>query len=102
MPANAAIGIDLSYFRLSHYSSNFLFMAFLSWSCFVLSFEIFSVHKGSLRKLQTHDISDCSGCKLTKLSTLPFNQTIYVFSSPFDVIHSNVWGPSFVPTKGGS
>ena len=53
----------------------------------------------ALGKLQTHDISDCSGCKLAKFSALPFNRSVSVLSSPFDMIHSNVWGPSAVPTK---
>ena len=57
---------------------------------------------GVLGKLQTHDVSDCSGCKLAKFSTLPFNQSVSVSSSPFDLIHSDVWGPSPIPTKGES
>ena len=57
---------------------------------------------GALGKLQTHDVSDCSGCELAKFSALPFNQSIFVSSSPFDLIHSDVWRPSPIPTKGGS
>ena len=56
----------------------------------------------ALRNLKTCDISDCSGCKLSKFSALPFNQSIYVSSSPYDLIHSDVWGPSSIATKGGS
>jgi len=40
--------VDLSYFHLTPSSSSF-FMAFLFRSCFVFSFEIFSIHK-SFRK----------------------------------------------------
>jgi hypothetical protein len=58
-------------------------MAFLSRSCFVFSFKIF----GALKNLNTCDISDCSRCKLAKFSTLPFNRSIFVSSSPFDLIH---------------
>ena len=56
----------------------------------------------ALGNLQTHDISNCSGYNLAKFSALPFNRSIYVSSSPFDLIHSNVWGPSPIATKGGS
>jgi len=56
----------------------------------------------ALRNLQPCDISDCSGYKLVKFFALPFDRSIYVSSFPFDLIHSDVWGPSFVATKGGS
>jgi hypothetical protein len=57
---------------------------------------------GALGNLKTCDISDCRGCKLAKFSALPFNRSISISSSPFDLIHSDVWGPSLVTTKGGS
>ena len=53
----------------------------------------------ALGKLKIHDVSYCSGCKLAKFSALPFNRSASVFSSPFDLIHSDVWGSSPVPTK---
>ena len=52
--------------------------------------------------MQTCDISDCSGFKLVKFLVLPFNRSIFVFSSLFDLIYYDVWGPSPVTTKGGS
>ncbi|GJU65420.1 retrovirus-related pol polyprotein from transposon TNT 1-94 [Tanacetum coccineum] len=55
----------------------------------------------ALRKLDTHDISDCSGCKLAKFSALSFNNCIFSSNAPFDIVHSDVWGPSHVSTKGG-
>ena len=58
--------------------------------------------KHSIGNLKTCDISDCSGCKLAKFSSLPFNWSIYISSSPFDLIHSDVWRPSPVAIKGGS
>jgi hypothetical protein len=76
-------------------------MAFSSESCFIFSFEIFSSTR-ALENLQTCDISYCSGCKLVKFSSLPFNRSISVSSSPFGLIHFDVWGPSSVATKGGS
>jgi len=44
----------------------------------------------ALKNLQTCDISDYSGCKLAKLFALPFNRSISIYSSPFDLIHSDV------------
>jgi len=93
--------IDLSSFRLSHSSSSFyLWHAILGH---VSSSRIrYLVSTGALENLKTCDISDCSGCKLVKFSALPFNQSIYVSSSPFNLIHSDVWGPSPIVIKGGS
>jgi len=56
----------------------------------------------SFRKFTDCDISDSNGCKFIKFLTLPFNRSIYVSSSPFDLIHFDVCGPSPVATKGGS
>jgi len=53
----------------------------------------------TLGNLKTYDISNCSGSKLAKFSALPFNQSISVSSLPFDLIYSDVWGPSPVATK---
>jgi hypothetical protein len=44
----------------------------------------------ALENLQTCDISDFSGYKLTKLFALPFNRSISISSSPIDLIHSDV------------
>jgi len=43
-----------------------------------------------------------NGCKLARFYALSFNRSIYVSSSPFDLIHSDVWKPSPVATKGKS
>jgi len=64
-------------------------MAFPSRSCFIISFEIFGIHM-SFRKFETCDIFYCNRCKLAKFSALPFNRSISVSSSPFDLIHSDV------------
>jgi hypothetical protein len=45
---------------------------------------------------------DCVACQLGKQSALPFNKSDYVSSSPFDLVHSDVWGPVPIPTMGGS
>ena len=59
----------------------------------------FLASTGALENLKTCDISDYNGCKLIKFFILPFNRSIFVSSSPFDLIHSNVWGSSPVATK---
>jgi len=45
---------------------------------------------------------DCSGCKLAKFFALPLCKSISSSLAPFDLVHSDVWGPSPVSTKGGS
>ena len=56
----------------------------------------------ALKNLQTCDISYCSRCKLVKFFVLPFNQNIFVFSSSFDLIHSDIWVLSPISIKRGS
>jgi hypothetical protein len=81
--------IDLSSFHLSHSSSNFYLWH--SRLGHVLSSRLrFLASTRTLKNLQTCDISDCSGCKLTKFFALPFNQSTSVSSSPFDLIHYDI------------
>jgi hypothetical protein len=96
--AAAATTVDLSSFHLSLSSSSFyLWHSHLGH---VSSSRLrFLASTGALGNLKTCDISDCSGCKLAKFSALPFNQSISISSSPFDLIHSDVWGPSPVAIK---
>jgi hypothetical protein len=90
--------INLSSFRLSLSSSSFYLWH--SRLGHVSSSRLrFLASTGALGNLKTCDISDCSGCKLAKFSVLPFNRSIYISPSPFDLIHSDVWGPSSVSTK---
>jgi hypothetical protein len=63
---------------------------------------IFLASTGALGNLKTCDISDSSGCKLAKFSALTFNRSISISSSPFDLIHFDVWGPSPIGIKGRS
>ncbi|GJY64055.1 gag-pol polyprotein [Tanacetum coccineum] len=71
----ASISVDLSSFWLNRSSSAFylwhsrLGHVFGSRLCFLASTR-------ALEKLDTHDISDCSGCKLAKFSTLPFSNSV--------------------------
>uniref|UniRef100_A0A2N9FZE8 Integrase catalytic domain-containing protein n=1 Tax=Fagus sylvatica TaxID=28930 RepID=A0A2N9FZE8_FAGSY len=41
---------------------------------------------------------DCMPCQLGKQPALPFNNSESITSATFDLIHSDVWGPSPVPT----
>jgi len=97
----ATTTVDLSSFRLSPLSSSFyLWHSHLGH---VLSSRLrFLASTGALENLKTCDISDCSGCKLAKFSALPFNRSISISSSPFNLIHSDVWGPSAITIEGGS
>ncbi|GKB17686.1 gag-pol polyprotein [Tanacetum coccineum] len=56
----------------------------------------------ALEKIGTHDISDCSGCKLAKFSAQQFSNSISSSTALFDLVHYDVWGPAPVSTKGGS
>jgi hypothetical protein len=87
--AAATTTVDLSSFRLSISSSSFyLWHSHLGH---VSSSRLrILASTGALGNLKTCDISDCSGCKLAKFSALPFNRSISVSSSPFDLIHFDV------------
>ncbi|GKC28518.1 gag-pol polyprotein [Tanacetum coccineum] len=54
----------------------------------------------AIGKLDTHDISDCSDCKHAKFSALPFSDSVSSSNALFDLMHSDVWGPSPISTKG--
>ena len=41
-------------------------------------------------------------CQFGKQTALPFNKSVSHALSPFDLIHSDVWGPSLITTQGGS
>ena len=62
----------------------------------------FLVSIGLLGTLESHDISNCSGCKLEKKFALPFKKSISSSLAHFNLMHSDVWGPSPVSAKGGS
>jgi Pol polyprotein/gag-pre-integrase-like protein len=97
----AASSVDLSSFRLSSSSSPF-YLWHSRLGHVSASRLRFLTSTGALGPLNSHDISDCSGCKLAKFSALPFQNSVSSSFAPFDLVHSDVWGPSPVPTKGGS
>ena len=45
---------------------------------------------------------DCMPCQFGKQTALPFNNNVSHALSPFDLIHSDVWGPFPITTQGGS
>ncbi|GJU32336.1 uncharacterized mitochondrial protein-like protein [Tanacetum coccineum] len=97
----ASSSVDLSSFWLNHSSSTF----YLWHSCLghvSRSRLRILASTGALGKLDTHYISDCSGCKLAKFSAQPFSNSISSSTAPFDLVHSDVWGPAPVSTKGDS
>lgn len=57
---------------------------------------------GCLGNISVSDISDCFGCRLGKQHALPYNKSSSVTHAPFELIHSDIWGPALQPTKGGS
>ena len=89
MLATVASIVDLSSFHLSpSYYSFYLWNSRLDHVSFSHLKYLLSI--GALEKLQTHDVSNCSGCKLAKFLALPFNRSVFVSSSSFDLIHYDV------------
>ena len=101
LPVFAAPSVDLFSFRLSPSSSSF-YLWHSRLGHVSASRLRFLASTGTLGDLQTHKISDCSGFKLAKFSTLPFNRSTSYSIAPFDLVHSDVWEPSPIATKGGS
>jgi hypothetical protein len=87
--AAAATTINLSFFHLSPSSSSF-YLWYSRLSHVSSSRLRFMTSIRALENLQMYGVSDCSRCKQTKFSALPFNRSISVSSSPFDLIHSDV------------
>ena len=56
---------------------------------------------GQLGLIKSDKVS-CLSCQLGKQPALPFNKNDSIFNAPFDLIHSDVWGPSPHSTMGGS
>ena len=72
LPVFAAPSVDMSSFRLSPSSTSF-YLWHSRLGHVSASRLKFLASTGALGNLQSHDISDCSGCKLAKFYTLPFN-----------------------------
>ncbi|KAJ9550673.1 hypothetical protein OSB04_014718 [Centaurea solstitialis] len=78
--------LDLWHARLGHLSSSRIKMLASS---------------GSLGHVTSSDIS-CLPCKLGKHHALPFDTNESKSFSPFDLIHSDVWGPAPHSSMGGA
>ena len=57
--------------------------------------------RGLLGSVSTENF-DCVSCQLGKQPVLPFNTSESISTDIFDLIHSDVWGPSSVSSIGGS
>ena len=57
--------------------------------------------RGLLGSVSTENF-DCVSCQLGKQPALPFNSSESISTDIFDLIHSDVWGPSPVSSIGGS
>ena len=74
-------------------------MACSSWSSILISSSVVSF----LRSFRFNLVSkfDCTSCHFGKQTKLPFNNSDSFSFAPFDLIHSNIWGPAPIPTEGG-
>ena len=56
---------------------------------------------GVLGSVSLSPLSACMGCRLAKYQTLPFPSSESVSVASFDLVHSDIWGPSLVTSLGG-
>ena len=59
------------------------------------------ISTGRLGTVKSESLS-CLSCQLGKQPALSITKSDYISSAPFDLIHSDVWGPSPHTTMGGS
>nr|GEY23911.1 Gag-Pol polyprotein [Tanacetum cinerariifolium] len=82
---------------MSHILSQFISLSLNSSKSFVAAngdSMPLAASTRALGQLDTHDIYDCSGCKLSKFSALLFSNNISSSTDLFDIVHSGVRGPS--------
>jgi hypothetical protein len=60
------------------------------------------LHRGLLRSILGQEYLDhCQGCQLGKQIQHPYHSSESVSQRPFDLVHSDVWGPTPFVSKGG-
>ena len=100
------IFLHLSSSRLSTYDiSGHITSSLALWHSYLYHASISRVKqlvsRGLLGSVSNKNF-DCMPCQFGKQIALPFNNSVSHALSSFDLIHSDVWGPSPISTSGGS
>ncbi|KAK8933736.1 hypothetical protein KSP39_PZI015982 [Platanthera zijinensis] len=77
---------DLWHRRLGHLSSNRLQSV---------------IRSGALGRVSPSPLSVCTGCRLSKHLALPFTSSASQTTAPFDLVHSDIWGPAPIASHSG-